>query len=70
MENYNQKERCPYCGSYRNVIGYQDGYGSVSANKTITFKSQRLYHIFCLDCGTLIRSFVVNPEKLVLHKYE
>ncbi len=64
----NEFVRCPNCGSIKNVIGFQDGYGSVQANNALTFKSQRLYHIFCLDCGTLIRSFVKNPEKLVLNK--
>ncbi|MBE6834711.1 MAG: hypothetical protein E7515_00500 [Ruminococcaceae bacterium] len=65
---YNANEKCPYCGSFRNVIGFQDGYGSVQADKALTLKSQRLYHVFCLDCGTLIRSFVRNPERLVLNK--
>lgn len=62
-----KNEKCPYCGSNKNVIGVQSGYASVSANKSLTFKTQILYHVICLDCGSVIRSFVKNPEKLVIN---
>ena len=63
-----KQEKCPYCGSTNNVIGIQDGYAAVSANKSLTFKSQRLYNVICLNCGTVIRSFVKNPERLIIQE--
>ena len=61
-------EKCPHCGSCNNVIGKQSGYARVTANKCVTFKEQTLYHIICLDCGTIIRSFIKNPKRLVVKK--
>ena len=54
--------------SNRNVIGVQSGYATVSANKSLTFKTQNLYHVICLNCGSVIRSFVKNPEKLIINE--
>ena len=63
-----KEEKCPYCGGEEFVEGKQDGYAAVGpANKTLTFKSQRLYHKICLKCGTVVKSYVKNPKKIVVN---
>ena len=59
--------KCPFCGNDTFVEGAQDGYGSVTpANKVWTFKAQKLIHVICLNCGTVVKSYVKNPKKLVV----
>lgn len=59
-------EKCPFCGNNEFVEGKQEGYASVGpANKVLSFKSQTLYHIICLNCGAVVKSYVKNPQKLV-----
>ena len=61
-----KEEKCPYCGSKEFIEAKQEGYAEVRpTNKTLTFKSQILYHIICLNCGTVIKSYVKNPKRLV-----
>lgn len=60
-----KEEKCPYCGGKEFVEGKQSGYATVyPSNKTFTFKTQVLYHKICLNCGTIIRSYVKNPKLL------
>jgi predicted nucleic-acid-binding Zn-ribbon protein len=59
-----QQEKCPYCGGTEFVTARQTP-GIESANKLINFKGQWLYHIICLNCGTVVRSYVKEPEKLL-----
>lgn len=61
-------EKCPYCGSTKNVIGKQSTYAKVCPNKKIALREETLYHVICLKCGTVIRSYVKNPENLVVKK--
>jgi predicted nucleic-acid-binding Zn-ribbon protein len=57
---------CPYCGGTGFVIGKQEDYASVTpADRALTLKSQKLYHIICLNCGSVVRSYVENPSKLI-----
>lgn len=63
----NNIEKCPYCGKQEFVEGQQDGYGAiVPANRIFTFKSQILYHTICLNCGAVVKSYVKEPQKLVV----
>lgn len=58
--------KCPYCGSKKFVEAEQSAYGAVyPANKILTFKSQTLYHLICLKCGAVVKSYVKQPEKLL-----
>lgn len=59
-----QQETCPYCGARDNVIGLQDGYAALRKPKLMAMRKQGLYHVICAKCGTVIRSYVENPEKL------
>lgn len=64
------QEKCPYCGNEEFIEGMQTGYGSISpANEIISFKSQVLYHKICLNCGTVVKSYVKNPSALVKKKH-
>lgn len=66
-----KKEKCPYCGNDKFVEGKQEGYGAVGpANKTWTFKSQKLYHKICLNCGAVVKSYVEKPSKIMIKKEE
>lgn len=61
-----QKCKCPCCGGEEMVEGMQNGYGEVGpADRKITFRSQVLYHTICLKCGTVVRSYVKDPKKLL-----
>lgn len=63
-----KEEICSYCGSNDFVIGRHNGYGNVYPNKLISIRDQKLYHVICLKCGTVVRSYVKKPEKLVIRK--
>lgn len=64
------QEKCPYCGNEEFIEGMQTAYGSVSpANEIFSFKSQVLYHKICLNCGTVVKSYVKNPSALVKKKH-
>ncbi len=61
---------CKNCGNDKEFItGIQSGYAAISFT---LFKNRRLNHVVCLKCGTIVRSFVNKPEKLVQKnsKYE
>lgn len=58
-------EKCPFCGNKEFVEGIQSGYATVGpADKILTFKSQALFHVFCLNCGAVVKSYVKEPKKL------
>ncbi len=53
---------CTYCGGTEMVRGVQTGYASITKIKG--WLGQSLYYDICANCGTVVRSFVENPEKL------
>ena len=55
---------CPFCGGYEIIETYQDGYGAISAVKN-KLGGRALYHSVCRDCGSVLRSYVKDPEKLL-----
>lgn len=60
-------DKCSHCGNTETVIAIQQGYAEVTPiGKVFTRKAQSLYHVICLNCGTVIRSFVEDPQKLVI----
>lgn len=58
-----QIRQCPYCGGTEFVEGYQSGYGAVTGKESI-WTSQFLRHIICRTCGSVVHSYIDNPEKL------
>ena len=60
--------KCPYCGKEEFVTGKQ---GAVYAGvKNSVLKERALYHEICVNCGTVVRSYVKNPEKLQKSEHE
>lgn len=44
------------------VEGIQSTYAKVQPNKTLTLKGENLVHVICKNCGTVVRSYVENPQ--------
>ena len=58
-----EKIVCPYCGGTDFVIGKQ---AVVLPEKDLfIFRGQALYHDICSKCGTVVRSYIKEPEKFV-----
>ncbi|WP_155973912.1 hypothetical protein [Streptococcus ruminantium] len=57
---------CPLCDFSNAILCKQPhGYASITrAEKKVAFNGQILYHEICKECGTVVRSFIENPEKL------
>ena len=65
-ENYRDEyvSRCPYCGGTEMIETFQTGYAAATAvsNK---LGGRALYHAVCRRCGSVVRSYVKEPEKLL-----
>ena len=55
---------CPWCGGKDFVEGIQSTYAKVQPNKALTLKGENLIHVICKNCGTVVRSYVENPQVL------
>ena len=54
--------KCPYCGKEEFVTGKQ---GAAYSGITVSLLKQRaVYHEIFVNCGTIVRSYVKNPENL------
>lgn len=60
-------DRCPYCGGSEFITGKQDGYAVVYGVDTF-WNGQVLYHVICRSCGSVVRSYVKKPERLLKRK--
>lgn len=58
---------CPYCGGSEMIEAFQGGYGAVygTLNK---WGGCGLFHSVCRKCGSVVRSYVKEPEKLLKKK--
>ena len=56
------KDVCPYCGGTETAEALQGGYAAIEKTRTIFPKRKDLYHIICLSCGTMIRSYIEYPQ--------
>ncbi|MBQ9552932.1 MAG: hypothetical protein IJU96_09255 [Clostridia bacterium] len=59
--------RCPYCGGTEMIETFQTAYGAVSATSN-KLSGCSLYHSICRKCGSVVRSYVKEPEKLLKRK--
>lgn len=58
-----KRDVCPYCGGTELAKGIQSGHGGVLPMGRLTvFSQQRLIHLICRRCGTVVRSYIENPE--------
>ena len=56
--------KCPYCGGEEFVFGYQAGYGAITGDDSM-LTGTALRHQICRACGSVVRSFVDEPDKLL-----
>ena len=59
--------KCPFCEGTQFTITYQMGHGAV-VSVSNPLRSQLLYHKICLNCGSVVRSFVKEPKLLISRK--
>ena len=59
--------KCPFCGGSEIIEGFQNGHGTVTAVNNV-WGGINLYHSICRTCGSIIRSYVKEPEKLLKKK--
>ena len=60
-----QIKQCPFCGGTEFVYGYQAGYGAIMRDQSLLAAGQALRYIICRNCGSVVHSYVDNPEKLL-----
>ena len=60
-------EVCPYCGGSEIIETFQTSYAAISATRN-KFGAVALYHSVCRGCGSVVRSYVKEPEKLLKKK--
>lgn len=53
-------EKCPYCGGTEFI--------RAESNAFTTLCGQPLRHVICRRCGSVVRSYIENPEKLLNKK--
>lgn len=61
-----QINNCPFCGGTEFIQGYQAGYGAIFGESSVT--GSVLKHIICRNCGSVVHSYVDNPEMLLKRK--
>ena len=57
-----KQDVCPHCGGRETLDAKQYGQGSIYPRKGIFSLGKPLYHIVCKDCGTIIRSYIEDPQ--------
>ena len=60
-------QKCPYCGGIEVIESLQVGYATITATNNM-WGGVELYHSVCRNCGSVVRSYVKNPEKLLKRK--
>lgn len=58
---------CPYCGGTEMIEALQNGYATLCA-KSNQWAGRALYHTVCRRCGSVVRCYVKEPEKLLKKK--
>ncbi|MBR4765262.1 MAG: hypothetical protein IK085_00700 [Clostridia bacterium] len=59
--------RCPFCGGTEMIECFQSGYAAISSTQN-KLGGRTLYHSVCRKCGSIVRSYVREPEKLLKKK--
>ena len=61
-----QLQRCPFCGGVEFIEAKQIQVEAYVSGEALF--GQRLNHTICRNCGSVVRSFVEDPEKLLKKK--
>lgn len=56
---------CPYCHGQNFVLARQRPDGKLVYSEIVTLEPGSLYHILCLNCGTVVRTFMDDPSVLL-----
>jgi len=67
MKQFNIKQ-CRICGGTEFVKGVQEFHGSILGENEWA-AGQPLYHIICLNCGSVLHSYVEHPTSLLTRKH-
>ena len=60
-------EFCPFCNGTEMIEAFQGSQGAIfGVNNKMT--GTALYHSVCRNCGSVVRSYVKDPEKLLKRK--
>lgn len=57
--------KCQYCDGRDFIETRQSGYAEITGEG---LHSTSLYHTICRNCGSVVRSYVKEPEKLLRKK--
>lgn len=59
-------EKCPFCGGEELLECFLNSYGGcyVSYKASKIYRDERLYALVCRDCGSVVRTYCKDPEKL------
>jgi len=64
-ETMDHQDICPYCHGRNFVLARQRGDGRLTYSEIVTLEPGTLYHILCLNCGTVVRTFMDDPSVLL-----
>lgn len=56
-------EKCQFCGGEQLIEGRVCSYGGTYVS-TGGLRNANLFAVVCRDCGSVVRTFCKNPEKL------
>lgn len=59
-------EQCPFCGGTEFIEGRMSAFGGVYAEKGM--HGDLVHALVCRDCGSIVRSYVADAEKLLPKK--
>lgn len=59
-------EKCPFCGGAEFIDGEVGSYGGVYIRNGM--HSSYVYAVVCRDCGSIVRTYVSDAEKLLPKK--
>ena len=59
-------EKCPFCGGIEFIDGRMSAYGGVHIENGIHCSA--VHALVCRDCGSIVRSYVSDAEKLLPKK--
>jgi uncharacterized Zn finger protein len=62
MKDMNVKVKCPYCG---NEEGFTEAKARFVSPVDDGFHGSVLYHLICLGCGTVVRSYIKDITPFV-----
>ena len=57
-----KQDICPHCGGSETLVAQQAGHGAIYPRKRIFSLGKPLLHIVCKHCGTVIRSYIEDPQ--------